>query len=183
MTVPTSLRFTYSDYLLLPEDKRYELIDGELYLTPAPGTSHQRISRNLGFLLHAHVTERDVGEVLAAPCDVVLSETDVVQPDLLFVARERLEIIEEKYVSAAPDLVVEILSPSTAERDRTIKAKLYSRAGVRELWLASPEAQTVEVLVSAPEGWTTHALYARSQILRSPMFPHLELPLERVFAR
>ena len=86
MALPAAVRFTYADYRLLPEDRRYEVIGGSLLMTPAPTTSHQRISRNLAVALHAHVSDRSLGEVLLAPCDVVLTETDVVQPDILFVS-------------------------------------------------------------------------------------------------
>src|SRR6266498_4123278 len=139
MSTPAALRFTYEDYLLLPEDRRYEIIDGDLFMTPAPGTPHQRIVGNLYLRLRQHVDDSGLGEVLCAPCDVVLSPTDVVQPDILFVAAARLSIIGEKYISEAPDLVVEVLSPSTAERDQDLKMKLYARFAVREFWIADPE--------------------------------------------
>lgn len=141
MTTSASLRFTYDDYLLLPEDRRYEVIDGDLLTTPTPGTPHQRIVGNLYLRLCLYVEDHQLGEVLIAPCDVVLSPTDVVQPDLLFVAASRAAIVGEKFISAAPDLVVEVLSPSTEDRDRTVKTKLYARFGVRELWIADPEKE------------------------------------------
>jgi Uma2 family endonuclease len=183
MNSATSVRFTYQDYLLLPEEKRYELIEGDLYLTPAPGTAHQRIVRNLLSILDSFVVERGLGEVLLAPCDVVLSETDVVQPDLLFVAAARKGIIEERRISGAPDLAVEVLSESTAERDRTIKSKLYGRSGVRELWLVSPEAQSIEILVGTGEALVSSAIYSRSQVLISKLLGELRIPLEQVFGR
>jgi len=126
MSPPASLRFTYEDYLLLPEDRRYEIIDGDLLMTPAPGIPHQRLVGRLYRHLDDHVRSRKLGEVLMAPFDVVLSPTDVVQPDLLFVAAGRASIIGEKFISAAPDLVVEILSPSTEDRDRTVKTIRHS---------------------------------------------------------
>src|SRR5262249_54186269 len=119
MSVTGARPFTYEDYLLLPEDRRYEIVDGELYMTPSPATYHQRILRQLERALGEYVEGRRLGEVLFAPCDVVLSETDIVQPDVLFVSSGRASIIGEKYISAAPDLVVEILSPATAQRDQT----------------------------------------------------------------
>jgi Uma2 family endonuclease len=110
------------------------------------------------------------------PCDVVLSASDIVQPDILFIAAERLSIIGEKFITAAPDLVVEILSPSTADRDQTLKTKVYGRFGVRELWIASPE-----VLVLAGQSFHRDALYGRGDVLRSPLLPGLEVPLDQVF--
>jgi Uma2 family endonuclease len=183
MSRASSTRFTYEDYLQLPEDRHYEIIDGELFLTPAPGTYHQRISARLQFWLTRHVRERDLGEVLDAPCDLVLSQTDVVQPDVFFVAKERRGIVEESYVSAAPDLVVEILSESTAERDRGIKAKLYERTGVKELWIVDPWEMTVEIFRRGDEGLVRHALFRASEVLQTPSFPALEIPLAEIFAR
>ncbi len=181
MTVPADLRFTYDDYLLLPESRRYEIIDGDLFLTPTPTPYHQLVSGELAFALREHVQCRELGEILIAPCDVVLSPTDIVQPDILFIAADRLSIIGEKYISAAPDLVVEVPSRATADRDQTLKMKVYARFGVRELWIADPERKTVEVLVNTREGFRGHALLGIGEILRSPLLPGLEIPLGTVF--
>ena len=181
MTAPASLRFTYDDYLLLSEDRRYEIIDGDLFMTPAPTPYHQLVSANLGSALRDFVLERQFGRVLYAPCDVVLSATDIVQPDILFVAADRLSIIGEKYISEAPDLVVEVLSPATALRDQNLKTKLYARFGVRELWIADPERKTVEVLVNAGNGFRRESLFDADDTLRSPLLPGLEIPIAEVF--
>ncbi len=181
MALPAALRFTYSDYLLLPEDRRYELIEGDLLMTPAPTTSHQRISRNIEFVLHAHVSERCLGEVLDAPCDVVLSESDVVQPDILLVLAERTAIIREAAIEGAPDMVVEILSPATATRDRVAKPKLYARHGVREMWIVDPQVRSIEVHVNEGEGFHRVSCFEAHDTLRSPLLPDLVLPLEKVF--
>lgn len=182
MSRSSTARFTYQDYLQLPEDgRRYEVVDGELFLTPAPTTVHQRVLTNLLFLLVRHVRDSGVGEVLPAPCDLVLSETDVVQPDVFFVSKERQAIVGEKYVSAAPDLVVEILSESTAKRDRGIKARLYERAGVRELWIVDPWAKTVEIFRGLEGRLEPHAVFGSPDTLLTPTFPGLEIPLAEVF--
>lgn len=181
MSTPASLRFTYDDYLLLPEDRRYEIIDGDLFMTPAPGTPHQRLIGRLYSFLDDHVRTRKLGEVLMAPCDVVLSPTDIVQPDLLFVAADRAAIIGEKFISAAPDLVVEVLSPSTEDRDRTVKTKLYARFGVRELWLAETETKRIEVLTNSGDGFRQEAVFGLGTVLRSTLFPGLEIPIAEVF--
>ncbi|MEO8348821.1 MAG: Uma2 family endonuclease [Acidobacteriota bacterium] len=181
MSVPESLRFTYEDYLLLPEDRRYEIVDGDLLLTPAPTPYHQTVAKRLGFLLDAHVQEGKLGEVFIAPCDVVLSRFDVLQPDIFFIAAERLSIIGEKYISDAPDLVVEVLSPSTADRDQVAKAKQYAKFGVAEMWIVDPETHAVEVFMNSPEGFRREAVYAATDILRSLTVPGLEIPLARVF--
>ncbi len=181
MPITKAHPFTYEDYLLLPEDRRYEIIDGELFMTPSPTTYHQRIILNLTRLVDDHVRTQKLGEVLFAPCDVVLSQVDIIQPDILFVSAERRAIIGEKYVSAAPDLVVEVLSPSTAQRDQTLKSKTYERYGARELWIASPEARTIEVLVNSESGFRREAIYGYGDTLRSPLLPGLQIPLDKVF--
>lgn len=130
----STVKFTYEDYLLLPKDKRYELIKGEIYMVPSPTPVHQWESKRRFLALDDHVSEHTLGEVYYAPLDVVLSEEDVVQPDLLYISKERSHILTEKNIQGAPDLVVEILSPGTAERDRTLKRKLYARHGVLECW-------------------------------------------------
>jgi Uma2 family endonuclease len=181
MSRASSVKFTYQDYLQLPEDRRYEIIDGDLFLTPAPGTYHQRISARLQFRLTRHVLEKGVGEILNAPCDLLLSQTDVVQPDIFFISKERQGIVKEKYVSAAPDLVVEILSESTAKRDRGIKAKLYERTGVKELWIVDPWEKTIEIFRRSEEAFVRHALFSGTDTLVTPIFPGLEIPLTEVF--
>jgi Uma2 family endonuclease len=181
MNVPESLRFTYEDYVLLPEDRRYEVIDGELYLTPAPTPYHQIVKRRIEQHLLEHVQSRGLGEILDAPCDVVLSRFDVLQPDIFFIAAGRLSIMGEKYISDAPDLVVEVLSPGTRKRDRVFKPKRYARFGVREMWIADPDRKTIEVFVNAEEGFRAQALYRGDDVLRSPLLPGLEIPLARVF--
>lgn len=181
MTAPASLRFTYEDYVLLPEDRRYEIIDGDLFMTPAPTPYHQQVAFNLAAALRQHVRARRLGEVLIAPCDVVLSATDIVQPDVLFISAARLSIIGEKYIADAPDLIVEVLSPATADRDQTLKLKLYARFGVREVWIADPEKRTVEVLAASLEGFRPEATFGSGDTLRSPLLIGLEIPLAEVF--
>ncbi len=140
MSIATRL-LTYEDLCQTPDDfNRYEIIGGELIVAPSPISKHQRVSSRLQRWFGNFVTDRDLGEIIAAPCDVKLDQHDIVQPDLLFIARERLHIIGDKYIDGAPDLLVEVLSPTTRRRDRTRKADLYARAGVREYWLADPDA-------------------------------------------
>ena len=126
---------SYADYMKTPDDERYELLNGELIMSPSPREIHQYISGNMHLVLGAFVRDRSLGRVYCAPFDVVLSDMDVVQPDLLFVSTKRAAIITADNVQCAPDLVVEILSPATAERDRTIKLDLHAQHGVKEYWL------------------------------------------------
>ncbi len=138
---------TWEDVLRMPDDgNRYEFIGGRLYVTPAPVTRHQRISKRLQAALMRVLEDPGHGEVFGAPLLVEFPGTgDRVQPDLLFVSDGRREIIGEKQVMGAPDLVVEILSPSTAHRDRGIKLDLYARSGVRQYWIVDPDEDVVDV--------------------------------------
>lgn len=177
----TAIRFTYQDYLQLPEDRRYEIIDGELFMVPAPIPYHQQVSRNLEYQLHGYVLAHDLGEVFYAPCDLVLSESDVVQPDLFYIAKERLSIIKEHNIQGAPDLVVEIISPATEQRDRGAKQKLYASAGVKEYWIVDPTLKTVEVRRLTESGFELVCAYQKTEILRSVILPELAIPLSEVF--
>lgn len=167
----TRIRFTYRDYCLLPEEKRYELIEGELLMTPAPGTKHQTVLQRLFKVVEAFVAARDLGRVWFAPLDVILSEEDVVQPDLLYVSKPRLGIVTERGLRGAPDLAVEILSEATRERDRLVKRKLYAKYGVKEYWLVDPDGRAVEVLVLGQEGYQTFRVFPEGTVLESPLLP------------
>ena len=183
MLSPTpAVKFTYEDYQHTPDDQRYELLDGELIMAPAPNVGHQRIGTQLGWRLAQFVTERGLGEVFFAPCDVVLSNTDVVQPDLLFVSHERAHLLlGGANVLGAPDLVVEILSPSTAGRDRTLKRALYAKHGVREYWLVDPDARTVPVLRLDGGAFEVVGLYGEGQTLTSPTLEGFAVDLNEIF--
>ncbi len=176
-----NVRFTYSDYLLLPEDKRYEILDGDLCRVPAPTTRHQRVGLNLKLALHKYVREKDLGLILDAPCDVVLSPENVVQPDILFVGKERNAVIGDANIQGAPDIVVEILSESTRRKDLEVKRKVYAAFGVPEYWIVDPEAQTVEVLVWTEKGYESAAVYRNADCIASPLFPDLNLALPALF--
>ena len=137
------IKFTYEDYCNAPEDKRYELHDGDLVVVPSPKEQHQDVTGNLFIRLTLFVREGALGRTYIAPFDIVFSNHDVVQPDVIFVSNERHDIITPDNIQGAPDLVIEVLSPSTAHRDRTFKRALYARHGVREFWLVDTDAQTV----------------------------------------
>jgi Uma2 family endonuclease len=139
--------YTYEDYRRLPEGAPYQLVGGELVLTPAPSTYHQIIAFNLGLALGNFVMTRQLGRVLFAPIDVYLAETETYQPDIIFISRERMDIMEPERINGAPDLVVEILSPATAYYDLRKKFKVYERCGVKEYWIVDPGERTVQVFV------------------------------------
>ena len=177
-----AVKFTYEDYQHTPEDKRYELLDGELIMVPAPNLGHQRIGIRLGTRLYTFVEARGLGEVFFAPCDVVLSNTDVVQPDLLFVSNERAYLLlGGANVLGAPDLVVEILSPSTAGRDRMLKCALYAKHSVKEYWLVDPDARTVTVLRLGEDAFEVEAIYGEGQTMTSPMLAGFAVNLNEIF--
>ena len=143
----TAVRLTYEDYAKTPDDERYQLIDGELIMSESPIIAHQDNQMKLGNRMTNFVERNDAGVVYSPNTDVVLSDTDVVQPDLLFISKERRHIIGEANIQGAPDLVVEILSPSTTRRDWGVKRELYAKHGVREYWIADPANKMVWVML------------------------------------
>ncbi len=175
------LKLTYTDYLTTPEDKRYELLDGELVMAPAPNEAHQRTQAELGYYLMAFVKARRLGRIYYSPTDVVLSDIDVVQPDLLFVATERTHIITPDNIQGAPDLVVEILSPSTAERDRGYKRALYAQHGVREYWVVGTDAGAITVLLLGDEGYEVVDTFGEGDTLTSPTIAGFSLQVDEIF--
>ena len=180
--VNTKVKFTYDDYRTAPDDKRYELLEGELVMAPAPTRKHQRTLANLATQLWNFVRQNNLGEVYFAPFDVVLSEERVFQPDILFVSRERLSIINPENIrGAAPDLVVEILSPATAERDRFYKRSVYARYGVKEYWIVDPEAGTIEVTKLGEKDLETEKVYGEGESLKSPLLEGLAIQMDEVF--
>ncbi len=152
--VDGKVKLTYREYRHFPDDgKTHELIDGEHYVAPAPGTNHQSISRHIQFQLYQQLELTERAEVYDAPTDVELSEIDVVQPDLLVVSRARRRIISPSRIIGSPELVVEIISLSSGSRDRELKRRLYERRGVPVYWLVDPEAQTVTVFELEAEAY------------------------------
>lgn len=178
-------RLTYDEFRQLPDDgKRYELIHGEVHLSPSPTTRHQWVLHNLDMSLSGHVHKARLGEVWVAPLDVRLAEDTAVQPDLIFVSNARAEIIQEDFINGAPDLVVEILSPSTAAHDRATKLHVYAEARIPEVWFIDPRAKTVEVLKLEGlqgEKYLVEASLAGHRILTSSQFPGWELSLDTLF--
>ena len=173
-------KLAYEDYASLPDDERYELIDGELMPMPSPKKIHQRLVLDLSWILRL-LEEMGLGELFIAPFDVILSDFNVVQPDLLFVSRERSYIITEDNIRGAPDLVVEILSPSTADYDRTVKRELYERYGVPEYWLVDPYAKTITILRLGADGYNAYAVYGEGDALSSPTLAGFSMNLSELF--
>lgn len=178
------VKFTYEDYLLFPDDRhRHEIIDGEHYVTPSPSTRHQKISLRLSSTLFLYLRKTKLGEVLEAPCDVVLSNVDVVQPDLLYVSSANASIITEKHVRGAPDLIIEILSETTRKADEVTKRKLYQRHGVAEYWIVDPVIETVKVYRLRENAYVREAELSleTGDTLSTSLLPELEIPLAEIF--
>ena len=174
-------RLTYADYLKTPDDERYELLNGELVMAAAPLLYHQYILRKLLNKMSDYIDERNLGELYSSPADVILSDTDVVQPDLLFVSSHRSHILTRENVRGAPDLVVEILSPATAERDRTIKLDLYAQHRVKEYWIVDSDARTITILVRRESRFEVAGIYGEGQTLRSPTLAGFTIELDGIF--
>lgn len=177
-------KLTYDDLLRLPDDGlRHEIIDGEHYVTPAPVTKHQRISRELLYLLVQFLKEHPLGEVFDAPFDVVLSMFDVVEPDLVYLSNERASLLTEKNLQGPPDLVVEILSPGTSRRDLGIKRDLYERAGVLEYWTIDPDRDELTVCRRIDDHFGVPELLSKAgaDVVTTPLLAGLTVPLSRIF--
>lgn len=177
-------KLTYDDYLLFPEDGlRHEILDGEHNVTASPFVRHQRISGRIYRPLSSWVEERDLGEVFYASVDVVLSPHDVAVPDLFYISKKRAGIITEKNIQGAPDLIVEIISPSTRLRDEGIKLQSYGARGVEEYWMVYPDRQTTRVYRREGGRFRLAAELsaATGDVLTTPLLPGLEILLTEIF--
>ncbi len=176
-----STKFTHADLLEAPDDgKRREIVEGELFVTPSPNLSHQRISRRIELALANYLEACPIGEIFDAPMDVILSDFDVVEPDLLVVLNEHREILKT-WVEGTPDLVVEILSPTTSKRDRGLKLRAYARHGVTEYWIVDPDQRAIEVYRLDREKYRAPQVFHAPESLTSSMLPNFSLSLADVF--
>lgn len=184
----TKIKFTYEDYKSLPqsETKQYELLRGDLIMVPSPTEAHQRVSRNLEFLLWQFIKEKELGHLYDAPLDVVFGkgdEREVVQPDIFYIAQNRSKIITEQEIQGPPDLIIEIISSGNEKYDRGYKTTLYSRYGVKEYWLVDPERKMVEVLNLEEKGFQQSGLYGENEKVTSRLLEGLEIDLNQVFTQ
>ena len=179
MAVRGRVRFRADDIWDAPEDNnRYEVIDGDLYVTPAPSWLHQSASGTLYGYLWQYIHPRRLGKLVSAPTGVVLDEENGIQPDLIYVSRERMHIISERGVEGAPDLVVEVLSPSTEARDRGIKLRRYAAAGVPHYWIVAPQTRPLEAYRLGEQGYDRTGVYGPGSVFRPELFPGLEIPID-----
>jgi Uma2 family endonuclease len=184
MTVTEATMFTVEDYQLLPETgPRYQVVEGELCMAPAPNRYHQDISRNLEFLLLKYLEKHPHGKLYHAPFDVYLDKYNVFQPDILFVSNERLALLSDRGAEGGPNLVIEILSTRTAELDRETKRKVYARTGVEGLWIIDPWKQTIDVYYLQKDAAKPAAVYKVKDTFTSPQFPDLKISATEIFKR
>ncbi|MBI4493630.1 MAG: Uma2 family endonuclease [Chloroflexi bacterium] len=177
------VRFKASDIWEAPEDEyRYEVIDGELYMTPSPSWGHQEVLGNLYLFVAGWVRQHRLGKVVEAPVGVVLDDENGVQPDLVYVSRERLGIISHRGVEGPPDLVVEVLSPSTEARDRGIKLRRYAAAGIPHYWIVDPEARTIESYRLGEQGYERAGIYGPGSSFHPELFPGLEIAIDDLWS-
>jgi Uma2 family endonuclease len=169
---------TYDDYCDLPNDRnRYEILDGELSVTPAPSTKHQRISGRLYLILAQHALANQLGDVYAAPTDLILAPTTVVQPDLIFIGNDRGGIVTERAIEGPPSLVIEILSVTTRRTDRQTKAHLYAKHGVSHYWLIDPDQQSIEAYELSGDQYNLAVKAQNAEPFNPTLFPGLSIAL------
>ena len=177
------VRFLATDIWDAPDDgKIYEVIEGELFMSPPPLWWHQRGLGKLYLFVGTHVYSHHLGEVVTAPIGVVLDEENGLEPDLVYVSRERAHIISRRGVEGAPDLVVEVLSPGTQARDRGIKMRRYAASGVPHYWIVDPVAQTLEAYRLGPTGYELTGTYGPGAIFRPELFSGLEIPIDALWS-
>ena len=177
---------TYEDYCQIPVDgNRYEVIDGVLHMSPSPAPRHQRISVKLSFLLMSWELKTKKGKIWTAPIDILLSDHDVVQPDIVFISSERLSIVKDKNIQGPPDLVVEILSPSNHHYDEITKKNMYATFGVSEYWVVDPVAEEIQVYLLQNEDFVAGPLLSREagDRLSSEVLLGFECSLDEVFEK
>jgi Uma2 family endonuclease len=177
-----SLAITVHDYMGMPQGPPYyQLIEGDLYMSPSPNWHHQKISRNIERAIDRYLEENPLGELFHAPLDVCLTEINVYQPDVLFFSEARKAILGERCIEGAPDFVVEILSESTAHLDKGQKRKIYARTGVKELWFVDPGLKEIAVFDLKKSAETPKATYSGKDKFGSPVFPGLKFSCAEIF--
>ncbi|MCX8009543.1 MAG: Uma2 family endonuclease [Ignavibacteria bacterium] len=174
-------KYTFEDYEKLPEGSPFQLIDGELIITPAPIPYHQQLCKKIFIELSKYVEREKIGELLFSPIDVFLSESETYQPDIIFISNDRLNIIGEKKIEGAPDLIVEILSEATAYYDLKHKKRIYESSGVKEYWIVDPIEKSIEVYENAN---LTYKLFSSAILqgkVNSKLLNGFEVEISKIF--
>lgn len=173
---------TYSDYAKLPEGAPYQLIGGRLIKESAPVPYHQMISKNLGFALYEFVEkENDLGKIFFSPIDVYFEEKEVYQPDIIFISRKRLNLIGEKKIDGAPDLIIEILSPSKAYYDLSHKEMIYAKHGVKEYWVVGQHENSIEIFTNKQQEFVSYSKVISEGTVKSKILKGFEVNMEDIF--
>ncbi|CFX42871.1 Nuclease, putative, TT1808 [Syntrophomonas zehnderi OL-4] len=183
-TKPTK-KLTYQDYLVIPEEPgyRYEILDGMLIREPSPNVVHQRVSRRLQRILEDYFWGVDYeGEIFDAPLDVTLLDYNVVQPDIFYVSGEQPQIVKDARIDGAPELVVEILSPSSRRKDRLQKMQIYKQAEVHHYWLVDPQERTLECFAWHDGVYSLVASGMDEDIVEHPNFAGLAIKLQSLWS-
>ncbi|HEX9973494.1 MAG TPA: Uma2 family endonuclease [bacterium] len=174
--------YSYQDYFELPDDgNKYEIIEGELIMSPAPYTIHQEVMLNIAVELVNFVRKTKIGKIYVAPTDVVISDINVVQPDILFITSEKLQIITAKNIKGVPDLIIEIISPATGYYDLSGKKDIYEKFGVREYWTVDPMKQRVDIYLNFEHKFELHQRLEKKGIVKSNILKGFEIDLETIF--
>jgi Uma2 family endonuclease len=174
---------TYADYAALPDDgKRYEILDGELFVTPSPSSQHQIILANLVEVLGGYVRQHRIGKVLFAPLDVIFADSSIAQPDAIYLDAASMPLISRRGIEGGPPLVVEVLSPSTTRTDRSVKFSLYARYGVEFYWIVDPDARVLEAYRRAGEGYVLAMTASGTKPCGPPPFEDLGLIVDDLWS-
>lgn len=182
MAVEPKRLLTYEDFLTFPDDGvRREIVEGEVLVTPAPNVRHQVLVLRLTYAFETHVRAHGGGRVFVSPLDVRLSEHDIVEPDVIFVAEDRLGIIKDNFMLGAPSLLVEVVSDPRTDRVR--KRDLYGRTGVPEYWIVDPEADRVEVYRLEAGRYRKPEILEPGDAVETPLLPGFQLSLDDLFTR
>jgi Uma2 family endonuclease len=179
--IPLKETYTYEDYAKLPEGAPYQLIGGQLVMTPSPTPYHQEISQRLEFKILSYIEKNHLGRLYHAPLDVLLSDGDVYQPDIIFISGDRLEIIGKKKIEGSPDIVIEILSSGTAYYDLRIKYRAYEEYGVREYWIVDPELKKIEVYENQNKKFKIYSEAEEKGNVSSKVLDKLAIFLDEIF--
>lgn len=179
---PQQGNWSYDDYAALPDDgNRYEIVEGVLYMSPAPSINHQKIVGRIFYYLFTSIELEGLGTVLTSPVDVVLSRLDIFQPDVLVILNAGQEKLQETRIAGAPDLVVEVASPGSSINDRNRKYRVYARTGVKEYWIVDPGTRTVEVLVLEGDDYRSLGVFRENATLPSQIVPELPVQVKQFF--
>ena len=179
---PARLPYSYEDYTALPNDgRRWEVIDGELEVNPAPVPRHQIVSRRLQFELMRVLEEPGIAQIFNAPIDLILSDGNILQPDLLVLSRDREHLISERGIEGPPNIVAEILSPSTKVLDQRVKKRTYARFSVPEYWIVDPVGGHVELFRLSADEYVLEQRFDRASVLITPSFGEVQIELAKVF--